>query len=252
MTEFDITSLKTLVAKLQYAPDELIDASAREVAKYILATGRCADTLIGMVKNGPLFDGDVPSKEERDILMEVGLGVKVCMNGEDGFNAARQIAFWVVREFEALKDEQKNDPEGASGTVGDTGPDDSGQELGSAADPIPATESLVDDLQVEYVWQAMGEQFHTVAKETIRVNASSILRYAELLTQTYCDATWVKSQDSSLSDLDVERVVDCAGVLQHHCWCLANIDVDRLDDETALRLITHATNLHNTLFDCVG
>ena len=252
MKDFDITSLKTLALKVQYAPDELLDNAAREVAKYLQITGKCIDTLVGLVNNGPLFDGDVPSKEERDILMEVGLCVKVCVKGEDGFNAANQTAFYIFRAWEALKEEQKNDPEGASGTVGDTGNDDSGQELQSIANAQPTTESLVDDLQVEVIWDAIGTQYHQLGKEVIRVNTASILRYAELLTQTYCDATWVKTQDSSLGELEIKRVNYDAAMLQHHCWCLANLDVERVDDAVALQLITHARNLHDTLYDAVS
>ena len=46
------------------------------------------DTLIAMVENGPLFDGDVPSKVARDELMDNGYAVKVACKGEASHNAA--------------------------------------------------------------------------------------------------------------------------------------------------------------------
>lgn len=46
------------------------------------------DTLIALIERGPLFDGDVPSKVERDELLESGLAVRVVVSGEDGFTAA--------------------------------------------------------------------------------------------------------------------------------------------------------------------
>jgi hypothetical protein len=46
------------------------------------------DTLIAVCEKGPLFDGDVPSKRERDVLLEHGYIAKVSVNGEQGYNAA--------------------------------------------------------------------------------------------------------------------------------------------------------------------
>lgn len=46
------------------------------------------DTLVAMVEIGPLWDGDVPSKQGRDALIDRGLAVRVVVWGEDGFTAA--------------------------------------------------------------------------------------------------------------------------------------------------------------------
>lgn len=252
MSEFDLHGLQLLVTKLRHASDESLENVAREVAKFIHDSGRLTDTLKALVERGPLADGDVPSKEERDILLEVGLCVKVVAQGSDGANAAAQLSHWVWKAYKELTDAQKSDPEGADGVVGGSGADDSGITPISALDPVVSTEGLVDDLRVEYVWQAMSEQFHNVGKQTIQVNSRVITRYAELLSQTYCDTAWVKTQDSTLSDLDAKRVVDTAAVLQHHCWCLASIDVEKLDDAVALKLLEHAHRLHHSLYDDVS
>lgn len=46
------------------------------------------DTLVALVEQGPLWDGDVPSKSGRDALLEKGLAVRVVVKGADGYTAA--------------------------------------------------------------------------------------------------------------------------------------------------------------------
>ena len=46
------------------------------------------DTLCALVERGPLWDGDLPSKTERDALLDQGLAVRIIVNGEDGWQAA--------------------------------------------------------------------------------------------------------------------------------------------------------------------
>ena len=53
-----------------------------------MLTGAEKDTLIALVEQGPLWDGDVPSKQGRDSLVQRGLAVKVVVKGEDGWQAA--------------------------------------------------------------------------------------------------------------------------------------------------------------------
>lgn len=53
-----------------------------------MLTGAEKDTLIALVEQGPLWDGDVPSKRGRDSLVQRGLAAKVIVKGEDGWQAA--------------------------------------------------------------------------------------------------------------------------------------------------------------------
>lgn len=46
------------------------------------------DTLSALVEKGPLEDGDVPSKTERNQLIKDGLAVRILVKGEDGNTAA--------------------------------------------------------------------------------------------------------------------------------------------------------------------
>lgn len=54
-------------------------------------TGAEIDTLIALVEQGPLWDGDVPSKAGRDALIAAGLAVRVVVKGEDGWQAATYV-----------------------------------------------------------------------------------------------------------------------------------------------------------------
>jgi hypothetical protein len=51
--------------------------------------------------DGPLFDGDVPSKEGRNSLIEKGYMTKVVVKGEDGFNACTHKGAWAYRLIQA-------------------------------------------------------------------------------------------------------------------------------------------------------
>lgn len=54
----------------------------------LLASGAVVDTLIGLIENGPLEDGDVPSKNGRDQLIDQGCAQRIVVRGSDGFTAA--------------------------------------------------------------------------------------------------------------------------------------------------------------------
>lgn len=53
--------------------------------------GYCVDTLVALIENGPLWDGDVPSKSGRNGLIESGCAVRVISKGEDGYTAATYL-----------------------------------------------------------------------------------------------------------------------------------------------------------------
>lgn len=48
---------------------------------------RLHEALYQLHSHGPVWDGDVISKSERDELLFIGACEKVCVKGEDGFNA---------------------------------------------------------------------------------------------------------------------------------------------------------------------
>lgn len=50
-------------------------------------SGFCFDTLYALIKHGPVWDGDVPSKSGRNQLIEHGYAVSTLRNGEEGHTA---------------------------------------------------------------------------------------------------------------------------------------------------------------------
>jgi len=60
------------------------------------------DTLTALYKNGPLCSGDLPSKSERDWLVENGFSQMIIVKGSDGFNACTHKGAWLHRCIESL------------------------------------------------------------------------------------------------------------------------------------------------------
>ena len=89
---------------------EGIDTSSdKELAQFIKivvlaedAILNASDTIIGLHNGGPLRDGDVPSKQERDWLLRNDLAAKVVVKGEDGYQALTYKGARVFRLMEAI------------------------------------------------------------------------------------------------------------------------------------------------------
>lgn len=59
--------------------------------------GGARDTLHCLVKHGPTYDGNVPSKVGRDELVGHGLAAKIVLkNGETGYQAATYLGYYVL------------------------------------------------------------------------------------------------------------------------------------------------------------
>lgn len=69
-----------------------------------LLDGAAIDTLHALMKAGPLFDGDVPSKRGRDMLAENGLAARIVVKGEDGYNAATHWGAMIYRFHNKLRE----------------------------------------------------------------------------------------------------------------------------------------------------
>jgi hypothetical protein len=66
--------------------NEILEANDSIVRAVFLYPGQI-ETLKAIHDQGPLFDGDVPSKTARDFLLSTGLVTKIVVKGEQGFNA---------------------------------------------------------------------------------------------------------------------------------------------------------------------
>jgi hypothetical protein len=53
--------------------------------------------------NGPVYDGDVISKSLRGDLFKLGLAVRVCFKGEQGYTGATYFAFSVLKCIDEIK-----------------------------------------------------------------------------------------------------------------------------------------------------
>ena len=49
--------------------------------------------------NGPVWDGDVICKSHRDELFDLGLAIRVCCNGEQGYTGATYFAYSVLKKL---------------------------------------------------------------------------------------------------------------------------------------------------------
>lgn len=58
------------------------------MSEKLVLDGGQIDTLVALVEQGPVWDGDVPSKRSRDELVTAGYAVRVVVKGEQGYAAA--------------------------------------------------------------------------------------------------------------------------------------------------------------------
>lgn len=82
-------------------------AYALGVLKDVLMMDSCQrDTIKAAYEHGPLFDGDVPSADSRNTLMDGDYIAKVIVQGEDGYNACTYkgaLAYKLIEERKRLK-----------------------------------------------------------------------------------------------------------------------------------------------------
>jgi hypothetical protein len=76
--------------------DEIKKACELIIEVQALDSGEC-DCIVASCENGPLDDGDVPSKTSRNNLLTKGFMVKVVVKGEDGYNACTQKGYWAYK-----------------------------------------------------------------------------------------------------------------------------------------------------------
>lgn len=53
--------------------------------------------------NGPVWDGDICSKANRSELFSLGLAVRVCHKGEQGYTGATYFAHSIIKAANAIK-----------------------------------------------------------------------------------------------------------------------------------------------------
>ncbi len=58
---------------------------------------------LAQLVNGPVHDGDVVSKSARDALIDLSLGVRVCLGGNQGYTGATYFAYSVLKIINEIK-----------------------------------------------------------------------------------------------------------------------------------------------------
>lgn len=76
--------------------DAAWDIGIKQLAEYVKEK-KLFDQLTQLVVNGPIWDGDVISKTDRNYLFDLKLAVKVMLNGEMGYTAANYRGGFVLQ-----------------------------------------------------------------------------------------------------------------------------------------------------------
>lgn len=58
---------------------------------------------LNQLVNGPIWDGDVMSKSYRSDLFHLGLAIRVCHKGEQGYTGATYFAYSVNKRIQEIK-----------------------------------------------------------------------------------------------------------------------------------------------------
>ena len=100
-------SIKELLAVIHSdlsldSPEE-IKTNIELIAKVQEMNSGEREMIIATFNQGPLYDGDVPSKSARDTLVSDGFISKVIVKGEDGFNACTYKGLRAYRILMTLK-----------------------------------------------------------------------------------------------------------------------------------------------------
>jgi len=91
--------LKELIARGQSASDGYFQFAHLAAC---LLDSRLHEQLRQLVL-GPVWDGDVISKSLRGELFELGLAIRVCCKGEQGYTGATYFAYSVLKVAEEIK-----------------------------------------------------------------------------------------------------------------------------------------------------
>lgn len=88
---------------------ELVDAAGSSDESYFdvckaiaLIFPKVLSEQLEQLVNGPVWDGDIISKDERGTLFDMGLAIRVCHKGEQGFTGANYTAFSILKELKKL------------------------------------------------------------------------------------------------------------------------------------------------------
>lgn len=56
--------------------------------------------------DGPIWDGDIISKSDRGELFDMGIAIRVCCKGEQGYTGAKYIAHTILYEYKKIESKE--------------------------------------------------------------------------------------------------------------------------------------------------
>lgn len=86
-------------------PEDMYQLTVKNIAESLTSAEKY--TLHVLLLNGPLDDGDVPSKQGRDLLIEKDLAVKTIVKASDGYQVATYLGrdvFKYLKSCDTLKE----------------------------------------------------------------------------------------------------------------------------------------------------
>jgi hypothetical protein len=93
---------------------DLLDAADRDQLIHMIDFAktfrRGHEALYQLHAKGPVWDGDVVSKNDRDVLLDVGACEKVCVAGKQGYNACTYNGRSLLRIYDWLYGPINADP----------------------------------------------------------------------------------------------------------------------------------------------
>ena len=89
-----------------YERVDLLDANERDELIHMIDFAKrhfaLHEQLFQLHRNGPVEDGSVISKSHRDALLDVGACAKVCVRGDQGYNACTYFGSRLLRIYDWL------------------------------------------------------------------------------------------------------------------------------------------------------
>lgn len=90
--------LKTLIERAENREEDYLE-TCKAIA---LIFPRRLKAQLSQLVRGPVWDGDVMCKAQRGELFEMGIAIRVCCKGEQGYTGSKYIGYSILREIEDL------------------------------------------------------------------------------------------------------------------------------------------------------
>lgn len=94
--------LETIKALVEIAESDRVDFFDG-VHAIALIFPRHLKEQLGQLVRGPVWDGDVISKSHRGTLFDMGIAIRVCCKGEQGYTGSKYIGYSILKKLSELE-----------------------------------------------------------------------------------------------------------------------------------------------------